>query len=282
MSSQLSASVVLYHSDLEALRQLLQSFQRSLAYLNHQAQQYQNDSYFCHFFVVDNSECPEYREQLKVLLGSFGAEDWLIRLDPQEKNLGYGAGHNAAIEQISSGADCGAEFHLMLNPDVTLNEDALCCSVAAMQQNNSWVLLSPKIHDNYEVTSHVVKRYPRLRVLAARYLKLGVCSRDLQEQYIYADRDDDLPFEVELAGGCYMFCRLSALQNVRGFDERYFLYFEDFDLCQRLSAQSGKIVYEPSVQILHSGGGVGAKHWRHHMYFAVSACRFFMSHGWKV
>ena len=55
-------------------------------------------------------------------------------------------------------------------------------------------------------------------------------------RYTYSDRlPSEHPEPIDLASGCYMFCRASALEAVGGFDERYFLYFEDFDLSRRIA-----------------------------------------------
>ena len=78
-----------------------------------------------------------------------------------------------------------------------------------------------------------------------------------------------------------MFMRTSEFKAIGGFDRRFFLYFEDFDLSIRLRAL-GQIAYVPSVLITHGGGDVGRKALRHHGYFMVSAVRFFNKCGWKL
>jgi len=87
--------------------------------------------------------------------------------------------------------------------------------------------------------------------------------------------------DLELAGGCFFFLRTDVFQKIGGFDPRYFLYFEDFDLCMRLRRHKS-ISYVPEVRIMHGGGDVGRKSRRHHWYFSASALRFFSSYGWKL
>jgi GT2 family glycosyltransferase len=70
-----------------------------------------------------------------------------------------------------------------------------------------------------------------------------------------------------------------VLKRLGGFDPRYFLYFEDFDLSLR-TPQHARIAYVPSVRIVHHGGGAARKGLRHVRLFLTSAIRFFDQHGW--
>jgi GT2 family glycosyltransferase len=78
-----------------------------------------------------------------------------------------------------------------------------------------------------------------------------------------------------------MFVRTELLRDLGGFDPRYFLYFEDYDLSIRAASQSA-LVYVPSVEIEHGPGGAARKGAHHIRLFLVSAFRFFSSHGWRV
>ena len=92
--------------------------------------------------------------------------------------------------------------------------------------------------------------------------------------------DGAIDCSVELIGGCFIFLRTSLFRQLDGFDQRFFMYFEDFDLSIR-AKEYGSIAYVPTVKITHSGGDVGRKNYRHHLYFIRSAIRFFNKHGWR-
>jgi GT2 family glycosyltransferase len=77
-----------------------------------------------------------------------------------------------------------------------------------------------------------------------------------------------------------MFCQSSVIAHIGGFDAKYFLYFEDFDLSIRVREHS-RIAHVPSVRIKHYGGNTGNKGIRHIMLFMFSAVRFFSAHGWR-
>ena len=78
-----------------------------------------------------------------------------------------------------------------------------------------------------------------------------------------------------------MLCRTSALQSAGGFNERFFLYFEDFALSRELGKQ-GALHHVPTVRIIHHGGGASRKGLKHIRYFAASALRFYQQYGWKL
>jgi GT2 family glycosyltransferase len=78
-----------------------------------------------------------------------------------------------------------------------------------------------------------------------------------------------------------MFARTQALQDAGGFDERFFLYFEDFDLSLRMR-KIGRVVFLPTASIIHLGGNSAAKGFHHIRLFVQSALRFFQKHGWKI
>ena len=86
--------------------------------------------------------------------------------------------------------------------------------------------------------------------------------------------------DIPITSGCFMLSRTKSLTEIGGFDERYFLYFEDFDLSLRLG-KKGKLAYLPAMRIQHSGGGAGGKGLNHFKMFVRSGVRFFNTYGWR-
>jgi GT2 family glycosyltransferase len=78
-----------------------------------------------------------------------------------------------------------------------------------------------------------------------------------------------------------MLCKTTELQKEGGFDPRFFLYFEDFDLSLRLG-KHGAVVYLPTMRVRHGGGNAAKKGPEHRRYFIRSAVSFFNKHGWKL
>lgn len=202
-----------------------------------------------------------------------------VRVLSGQGNVGYGAGHNLAIR------DGATDFHLVLNPDVLVAEDALAEAARFMAARSDVGLLSPRVTDEAGRLQYLCKRYPSPLVLALR----GFAPRLIKAAFArylanYEMRDviDDTHVveDVPIASGAFMFCRTSALAAVEGFDPGFFLYFEDFDLSLRL-ARHARIVYVPAVHIVHFGGHSARKGAAHVRMFFTSGLRFFRKHGWR-
>jgi GT2 family glycosyltransferase len=81
--------------------------------------------------------------------------------------------------------------------------------------------------------------------------------------------------------GCFMLFRTSLLRQLSGFDSRFFLYFEDYDLSIR-ARRVTHLAYLPQVRIMHRGGHAARKGVRHTLLFVRSAALFFRIHGWRL
>ncbi len=193
-------------------------------------------------------------------------------------NVGYGQGHNMAIAQSS------ADYHLILNPDVLVAEDALRNALEFMAGNPDVGLLAPAFVDEDGSLRHLCKAYPTVIDLALRGFAPDAVKRIAQRQLARYEMNAIDPHAVcrgvPLISGSFMFFRRSVLARTGGFSKHYFLYFEDFDLSLR-TAKFTTIAYVPSVRIVHKGGYASRKGIRHWWMFGRSAYTFFSRHGWK-
>jgi len=221
------------------------------------------------------------------VLACFG---WPFHLLLKQPNLGYGATNNRIInhhifEAASSG--CVPRRILVMNPDVAPEKNAISNALSRLYENPDWGFVCPRIFDwtgNIESSGH--KRYPSLAVLGLRLLRFLnriPALAQLNDRYEYRDFSyDSLLPGVELCSGCFLIAREKLWRDVSGFDERYFMYFEDFDLALRSSQLGWLHVYDPSVRLRHAGGGAGKKSSLHRRMFIRSAWNFFQSHGWRI
>lgn len=227
--------------------------------------------------LIDNSQSVSEATALQQLLEMPELAGLSPHLIQAPDNRGYGAANNLSILHAAS------DFHLILNPDVVLDEGAISAALAAMHAHPACVLLTPRAVDRSGAVQHVAKDKPGAITLLARALPLSPRLKDLlgNRQYELRDMLVNAPTTGRfLAGGCFMFCRTHALQRAGGFDEGYFMYFEDFDLSARLT-RAGDVLYCPAVCIVHGGGGAAGKGFRHILWFSRSAGRFFRQHGWR-
>lgn len=194
-------------------------------------------------------------------------------------NLGYGRGHNLAIGRTSQ------DYHLILNPDVILAQDALSESIRFMEANREVGLLAPHASNQNGSVLYLCKRYPTVFDLALRGFAPNLVKRMFASRLSSYELRPGIALgkqsEVEIASGCFMFARTSVLKQVGGFSDEFFMYFEDFDLSLRVS-KIAKVVYVPSVRIVHFGGEAARKGFRHIRMFAESAAKFYRRNGWKL
>lgn len=273
-SNCLSVSIVLYHSPLEPLRSVLERLIDAAQYAVTDKQLLRVE-----LTLVDNSGDPPYADEVRSLLSTLVSSDFFaIKYVIADRNLGFGGGHNLVLPTIDS------EFHLILNPDAELAEDALRAGLLVLQQDLGIVLVSPGVVGSSNEPEYLCKAYPSVLVLSLRAFApawvQNMFRTRLENYELRATCSSGSQADVLLASGCCMLLRSAALKAVTGFDDRYFLYFEDFDLSLRLRPR-GRLVFEPRMQIQHHGGYAATKGVGHIGMFLKSGTRFFGDHGWK-
>lgn len=268
-SKPLSISMVLHRSCLKNVRTTVESLIIAL----------QNANLSAVITMVDQSLDKQYASDINALCKAFSADPRLtVELVVTPDNRGYGAGHNRAL----LGSD--SDLHLILNPDVKLDPEALVRANALFQHQPGLVLLAPRSVDSSGREDFIAKGYPSVLVLALRAFApnwlQGLFRNRLAAYELQHLPTSGRPQPVTLVSGCCMWVRGDALRAVRGFNEDYFLYFEDYDLSLRL-AEHGKVMRAPNVLITHFGGNAARKGFRHIGWFAAGGWRFFSQWGWK-
>ncbi|MBJ9688979.1 glycosyltransferase [Burkholderia vietnamiensis] len=270
----LSISVVAYRPDPVLLERTLSTLLDSLLGLRDAAQS-PDCGRLAKFYLVDNggTEIPQvWRERLEQV----GVDFEVLR---GHGNVGYGRGHNLAIERSDS------VFHLVLNPDVLCQQDTLTAASELMAAYPEIGLVVPEVRGEDGSIQYLCRRYPKVLDLLLR----GFAPQSIRRLFKgrlerYEMRDEygtgENVWGPAIVSGCFMFFRSSVLRKLAGFDPRYFLYFEDYDLSLRTAEVAG-IVYSPRVRIVHFGGGAARKGWLHIRLFVVSAIQFYNRFGWR-
>lgn len=228
--------------------------------------------------VIDNSSessalIKEYIESIRC----FDSIKYISRFD----NPGFGVAHNQAIRY-----DEEFRYHLILNPDLEVAPDALKSAIEFMEQHPECGLLSPYATWGDGQVQRLCKRYPTVFDLFLRGFMPKII-RDLFSKrlssYEMSDtlNDKDVYWDPPIVSGCFMLFRTEVLKKIGGFDPRFFLYFEDFDISLR-AAKVSRIAYVPQVKVVHHGGHASRKGWRHIKMFGRSMITFFNIHGWRL
>lgn len=265
-----SASVVVYRPDRRLLARTLLSVAKAGAAL---AAGRRDAS--MHLFLVDNGGLPDMSDALAELSRA-GIGHTLIG---GHGNVGYGRGHNLAIEQAAS------RYHLVLNPDIEIEPAALANALDFMDVHPEAGLLAPAIVDDAGQLQYLCRQYPSLVDLFVRGFLPGAVRRLFAARLARYEmrtqiNEHDTLWDPPIVSGCFMLFRTEVLKKLAGFDARYFLYFEDYDLSLR-THDIARVVYAPAVRVLHHGGGAARKGGAHIRMFVASAFKFFNRFGWK-
>lgn len=226
--------------------------------------------------LVDNGPDVRLRDALK---NATPSTPWnTVRWLEDHGNIGFGAGHNLALK-VARG-----DFHLVLNPDVLLDEDALSRGLVFLMNHPQAGLLAPAVRDASGRVQYLCKRYPAVLDLLLRGFAPGwirALFRKRLDHYEMRDRlGGEVVWDVPLVSGCCMLFRRPILDRAGGFSLAFFLYFEDFDLSLRVG-RLARAVYVPAMRIVHFGGHAARKGRRHVRLFAAGAATFYGRHGWR-
>jgi GT2 family glycosyltransferase len=194
------------------------------------------------------------------------------------KNLGFGSGHNLVLRED----DGASEYHLVLNPDVHFAPEVPAVLHRFMDDNQRVGLVMPKILNADGTEQRLCKQLPSpLDLLSRRFL--GGVGKSLfaaqRDRYELQHLDLGVTREIPCLSGCFMFLRSTVLREVGFFDERYFMYMEDVDLCRRIGAKYQTVFY-PKVAITHGYAKGSYSNGTLLKYHVQSAIKYFGKWGW--
>jgi GT2 family glycosyltransferase len=261
---RLVVSIVTYQSDTEQLT-------RALASLRHQCAS-------MHIFVVDNASSEAYQETLRDVVAPYGEEVTLI-LAP--RNGGFGYGHNLAMLNAPS-----SDFFLVLNPDVELHAGAAEHLMAFLEQHPDAGLVVPKVFYPDGRLQPLNKRRPNVLDLGMRLFLPPILTRlplirKRLDRYSMMDKGYDTPYRLPFASGCCMVFRRSIITRLGGFDEGFFLYFEDADITERVNIIS-EAWFCPDAIITHAWQRGSRRSFKLLGIMLMSAARYFAKWGLKM
>lgn len=273
---KLSISIVSYHSDIAVLRQTFNSLITSV-----QLACVQNPSLEVCFYFMDNDPAASASRALAHDLARLPQRGiHAVEIIHSGKNLGYGGGHNQYLKTADT-----SDYHLILNPDVVLAPDFITQGLGFLARESDVVAVAPYVENEKGEPTYLCKRYPTvldlwLRGFMPSFIQSCFGRRlghyQMQDVYEQSRVNKDIP----IISGCCMLLRSPVFRELGGFDERFFLYFEDFDLSLRL-ADKGHVAYNPAMRIKHLGGFSARKGLWHIQQFARSGRQFFDKHGWR-
>jgi N-acetylglucosaminyl-diphospho-decaprenol L-rhamnosyltransferase len=195
-------------------------------------------------FVIDNSGDAA---EIAALASTPGVHLFL----PSDTNLGYGGGMNALAKELAGDHD----WLLVCNPDIRFHAGSIERLVASAESTTQGALFGPQLIGDDGLTYPSARGFPSIRTGIGHALLANIWPANPWTTRYHQSRN--LSMEVDsrvdwLSGACIL-VRPSAFTEVGGFDDSYFMYFEDVDLAWRLKKRGWSAIYVPTARIVHSG-----------------------------
>jgi GT2 family glycosyltransferase len=198
----------------------------------------------CLISIADNSAS---RYSIRDRLAPFEQ----AQLYEMDTNLGFGAANNFLAEKAKS------QYLFFLNPDTEIREGTLDRMVEFLELHPEIGILGPTNLSPSGEIQPSCRRFPSYRTaLANRYSLLTRLFPDntLSTGYLMTSLDRSKPQQVDWVSGAALFIRRRDFQELSGFDEAFWMYAEDVDLCYRLNTLGKKVFYFPQSEVVHQIG----------------------------
>lgn len=250
----ITASLVLYKSKESEVTRVLECV---------------NNSCIDIVYVVDNSP----KDTLRSIVENTSKK---TRYFFGQGNVGYGEGNNIAMREAIAQ---NAKYHVIINPDIIFDSDVIDHLVNYMDGKDDVGLIKPKQVSPNRPGDWTAKLLPTpLDVFGRKFMPQSLVDK-INRRYEMQEVDLSVIRNVPNFSGSFLFLRVSTLEQVGLFDERYFMYFEDFDLVRRIHKVS-KTIYYPYDTIVHAHN---AEHRRNKTLLKIglkSGIRYFNKWGW--
>ena len=197
--------------------------------------------------IVDNNSFDGSVEYIKSKFSSNPA----VKIIASPLNLGFAKANNLGAKEAKG------DYLLILNPDTIMQEDTLeKCLEFYKQNENTGALTCKLILPNGKLDLACRRSFPTPSVAVYRMLGLSKLFPKSKTfgKYNLTYLDENKTYEVDAIVGAFMLIKKDVYQKIKGFDEEYFMYGEDLDLCYRIKKSGRKIYYYPETSIIHYKG----------------------------
>ncbi|MBE1274802.1 glycosyltransferase [Enterovibrio baiacu] len=201
------------------------------------------------------------------------ADDAGIHLVCGEKPLGFASNNNAVFKYCQETLGMVAEdYFLVLNPDVEVLTDSVTRLVKQAQKYQADISTINLFTDSLLMTyDNSIRRYPNL--FSPLKSLIGLKRKD-----IYDKSQITAPLKIEWAAGSFLLFKVNCFNELKGFDEKYFMYFEDADICTRANENGFNVYYFPNIKAVHYASHQNRKLLSmHFIWYLKSSLRYQLS-----
>lgn len=187
---------------------------------------------------------------------------------------GFGANHNAAFA-FSRAHGLESDYFCVLNPDISLEGNPFPALMNALQGPDT-IMVGPQVVATNHHVEDSARYFPTLTSLLKKAIGLFV-----QRGPDIASAQSDLAEQSnpDWLAGMFMLFTTSGYQTLGGFDESYYLYYEDVDICARIWKSGKKLHYCSEVSVIHDARRASRKNLRFFKWHVTSLIRFMLKHG---
>ncbi len=225
----IDVSIIIVHTfEKYLIRQTLRGLRRAAPKVSHEV------------IIIDNN--PGFG--IKQILDT---EFPKVRYQSLDQNIGFGSAMNVGIRSARG------KYILIFNPVIVVKPGSLEELKRFMDENEDVGMIGPKLLNPDGSLQYSCYRFPTIMIPAYRRTFLGKLNfgRRAVEDYLMVYDNHDDTMEVDSLIGAALFTRRSALDKVGLFDERFFMYYEDNDLCRRFWENGYKVIYHPHACMVH-------------------------------
>tara|TARA_B100000886_G_scaffold333376_2_gene287344 strand:+ start:3877 stop:4698 length:822 start_codon:yes stop_codon:yes gene_type:complete len=204
-------------------------------------------------------------------------------------NVGFGKGHNCAYKKIKKFLNKNnnpENLLIVVNPDIFFEAKEISKMIRFISddKNNDVVCISPLIYNNSNKIQHSAKRNPT--ILSLLIGRLNFLEKiNILQKYLTQNQNRELTgggiFESSYLSGCFLLIKAKIFEKIKGFDERYFLHFEDADITRELS-KYGKCIHFPKAKINHLWQRGSHKSKKQTIYLIQSMIKYFNKWGLSI
>jgi N-acetylglucosaminyl-diphospho-decaprenol L-rhamnosyltransferase len=206
-------------------------------------------------------------------LSTLPAELWPSQLVRLEENIGFGRANNIGLTRARG------RHYLLLNTDCFVTPDLCTTLVRCLDARPAAAVAGPRLCNWDGTLQPSCHNFPTPLILFAEQSLLWKALRHLpilRERLLIAG-DHARPRQVDWLSGACLLVRATAFAQVGGFDETFFFYWEETDLCLRLRQQGWEARFEPTIRAVHIGGGSSVSPILRRQFFQ-SLARFYAKH----
>jgi GT2 family glycosyltransferase len=189
-----------------------------------------------------------------------------LRVIRNERPLGFSANHNQAFKF------CKTPYFAVINPDIRFSADLFSDLILALDKTDGGVIAPTVVNPAGELEDSA-RYFPTLIRLMRKALGLGDGRINLKNLEVR---------EIDWVAGMFLFFPQAIFREIRGFDEHFFLYYEDVDICARIWLSGRRVMLHPGVSVIHDPRRTSRRNLRYMRWHLSSMLRYFAKYAWRL